>query len=768
MSFGYAIGDFATLAGIALDIVQNTRKACGAHDNLTREVNKDSRRDELATLAQDCRHVLRVLSQILEKYNALSDEKRSVTKLWQRVRFGNGEMQDLGKIRSELATYTQAITLFLNMLTVGSQGKVEKFMDTQGKDTMELKRSLNWITAKMQASESHEEKSILTSYSEDDKLVWKAFRRELVQEGFSSRSLGRHKDIIKQYILELGTRGLLDETLYPESQTTVESESAELSAEEPSTVSFEHTDFDALDPSSDDTSEATASAIEDNDSDAEVSQQEVKLTTQENSNQDDVLDTEEQEYDSDSSSQSTSSYDGPNIHLNDIQTDVGIVQDDLPSNSLTSQTIQPTEKEAVEGSGNNYSASVEDIKDEDLIQGAHPNCSTEYIHSHTPSPPDRLIHKRPSPEGPDARTSHIPKDRRGESPNRHEEQPELKYDPISDRLPLEDASNFRSEFQGLPKNLNFSHPEMKSVTRRFKNPSKTKNKRTNKNFAKISDKDPSVRSSDPNNSVPKPLAEQVASLVHEFSSLASKHASEQSLETVPRWTEIDAGSWLDPKELPFFEWPLNTSRQLERLLMSQVKQMIDNHLLWLDERLYKITVEDCTIYSFGAELAQEAMKQMMDNRKDMKAIAYTIGSHQSSLIDQEEKSAKIRINRRILDAASYERKADGMYSFALSQPPVSGMIMLEIMNGGLVEKLTQQERERNARARSLFRLYHAFAKKLLVYARYNCDRQLFIFEEVRSLARANLFGKAPGQLLLKFKREKGVWIGDQYFSNDKE
>jgi hypothetical protein len=91
---------------IASNVVQNARKACGAHDGLTREVTclyvvlqrlqkeaakpqsllnstGDNRKDELNTQIQDCSVVLRVLSQILDKYNALSAEKRSVTKLWQ-------------------------------------------------------------------------------------------------------------------------------------------------------------------------------------------------------------------------------------------------------------------------------------------------------------------------------------------------------------------------------------------------------------------------------------------------------------------------------------------------------------------------------------------------------------------------------------------------------------------------------------------------------------------------------------------------------------
>ncbi|KAG4438412.1 hypothetical protein IFR05_006118 [Cadophora sp. M221] len=233
MSFGFSIGDFNLLTNLARHTVDNAREACGAHDSLTREVNslhvvlqrlqlevskpdsilnhtEDNRRKELGTLARDCRRVLNVLSSVLEKYNALSEEKRSVTKLWKQIRFGNGEMQDIGNIRMELSTYTQAITLFLNLLAMGELGKVGRYMETHGEELREIRHSLHWVVATAQAK-SHEEKSILTSYTEDDKGVWKEFRRELIREGFSSKTLGRYKKTIKSYVLELGERGALDE-----------------------------------------------------------------------------------------------------------------------------------------------------------------------------------------------------------------------------------------------------------------------------------------------------------------------------------------------------------------------------------------------------------------------------------------------------------------------------------------------------------------------------------------------------------------------------
>ena len=247
MSFGYSVGDFILLTQLAYGVVQNARKACGAHHKLAREIgslhivlghievevskpdsilnnNEDNRRRELEKLARHCERVLRVLKQILDKYNALSEERRSVTKLWQKVRFGNGEMLDLGVIRAELATHTQALNMFLNLLSIGSQGKVEKYMDAHGEELRDIKHSLHWVTSSMQAK-SHEENSILTTYGDDDKAIWKAFRRELIEEGFSGQLLDRHKSTIKNYVMELGERGALDEPIQQTPEEDIEAQS---------------------------------------------------------------------------------------------------------------------------------------------------------------------------------------------------------------------------------------------------------------------------------------------------------------------------------------------------------------------------------------------------------------------------------------------------------------------------------------------------------------------------------------------------------------
>lgn len=233
MSFGYSISDVISLTQIAWTVVQNSRKACGEHDELTHEVSSlhvvlkrlqrevakpenpvnkpgDSYWEELEFIARGCHRVLKILDQILKKYNALSEVERSGRKLWQKIKFGNGQMADLADYRSKVVYYTSAMSLWLNMVSIGTMGSVEKQMNDAGGDLKEIKEAVNGIAAHLMAKD-RSEGSVLTAYPDDDKAIWKELRRELIGEGFSSSIIGKHKHLIKAYIEELGTRGLLDD-----------------------------------------------------------------------------------------------------------------------------------------------------------------------------------------------------------------------------------------------------------------------------------------------------------------------------------------------------------------------------------------------------------------------------------------------------------------------------------------------------------------------------------------------------------------------------
>lgn len=129
MSFGWSGSDVFLLAQLAWRTYQNSWEACGKHDELTRvalrshailqrleqEVAKpespiyragETSKEQLERIASDCEVVLKKLDGIVTAYASLSDDKRSARKIWQRVRFGNGQMADLGDLRSQLVLYT--------------------------------------------------------------------------------------------------------------------------------------------------------------------------------------------------------------------------------------------------------------------------------------------------------------------------------------------------------------------------------------------------------------------------------------------------------------------------------------------------------------------------------------------------------------------------------------------------------------------------------------------------------------------------------------
>ena len=240
MAFGWSASDVLALGQMAFKVVQSSRKACGEYDELTREVTAlhavlqrleveiskpnspinrqdDANSIELQDIAKDCRKVLRILDIILDKYNALDEDQRRGRRLWQKIKFGNGEMNDLADIRLKVVFYTSAMTFYLNLVNVGTLGRMEEQMNVTGGVVKEIQVAVNQITIQAISKNNHEG-SILTTYSSDDKTVWKEFRRELIQSGFSSSELQRHKNIIQAYVKELGSRGILDEQIAETSE----------------------------------------------------------------------------------------------------------------------------------------------------------------------------------------------------------------------------------------------------------------------------------------------------------------------------------------------------------------------------------------------------------------------------------------------------------------------------------------------------------------------------------------------------------------------
>ena len=239
MSFGWSVSDIASLVQLAYKTSQGARAACGQYDDLTREtsslhvvlnrlqveaakpgnpINKDKAHGkELAVIADGCKDILTQLDKVLVKYNALSEQERSVRRLWKKIKFGNGVVADVAALRSKITYYASSLTLFLNMISLGTIGNIEAKMDKAGGDLQDIKTAVNHITAHLMAT-AGEEGSVLTAHTNDDRGAWRELRRRLLEDGFQDSLVRKHMDIIMAYVKELGDRGMYDNTTIHEAE----------------------------------------------------------------------------------------------------------------------------------------------------------------------------------------------------------------------------------------------------------------------------------------------------------------------------------------------------------------------------------------------------------------------------------------------------------------------------------------------------------------------------------------------------------------------
>jgi len=149
---------------------------------------------QLAPIIGDCDFTLRQLDGLLQKYGRLGSDgggssPSSPRILWDKVRFGSNEMDQLGTIRVKLISHKTSLTLFLDTIQLHQSGKMSTTLDNHGGQLDVILDKVDSIAARM----GQKSGSIMTSYDDDDKEVWKQFRRELVAEGFSSSVLQQHK-----------------------------------------------------------------------------------------------------------------------------------------------------------------------------------------------------------------------------------------------------------------------------------------------------------------------------------------------------------------------------------------------------------------------------------------------------------------------------------------------------------------------------------------------------------------------------------------------
>ncbi|RDW72197.1 hypothetical protein BP5796_08231 [Coleophoma crateriformis] len=262
MSFGFSVGDCILLLQIARDSYENCRAAGSEYTEIAREVKSlysvlkilrdeaektespllrresESMKTELSLATEGCKHILEDLQTLLARYKGLSgDGEEKVNagrKLWHRIRFGS-KIQALAEVRRKIITYTSTITVLLDAMQLKATGRLEDSSGRLEETTVRIEGTTTRVEGKINEiantflamrnaivndelraraqprGSSNISLMSLSTYNDDDKVVWQEFRREMAVKGFKSHHLERHKDILRAYMLKLAQCGVLDQ-----------------------------------------------------------------------------------------------------------------------------------------------------------------------------------------------------------------------------------------------------------------------------------------------------------------------------------------------------------------------------------------------------------------------------------------------------------------------------------------------------------------------------------------------------------------------------
>ena len=223
MSFGFSPSDIVTLLKLVTKTYQGWKNACGEYADITSmldglcivlgrirdEANKptsllarnDADREELGDVLRGCRKTVQELNAVVVKFKSLSSSRK---KNWDRLRLG---VKNLNDLRAKLTQHTTTITAYLEAVGLGSLARIEDRLSTLPN---EILQGIDGLAAEIRAG--RREGSVMTTYEDDEKDVWKQFRRELITtDGIKSSTIHKYKPLIKQYLRRLAEEGSLEE-----------------------------------------------------------------------------------------------------------------------------------------------------------------------------------------------------------------------------------------------------------------------------------------------------------------------------------------------------------------------------------------------------------------------------------------------------------------------------------------------------------------------------------------------------------------------------
>lgn len=242
MSFGFSPSDIVALVNITSKAYQGWKHACGEYSEVTgsldsllivlhrieTEASKPNSvllrttndEHDLKDIFSNCEPTVRELHSIVTRYKSLGTSRE---KNWDKLRFG---VKNLDPLRVKLAQHIATIAAYLDAVGLGALGRIERDINSLPRRIL---APIEALVADIRAG--RREGSIMTTYSDDEKDVWKQFRRELIGDGLRSSVIHKYKPLIRKYLKELAERGELEE-LPPDGEILAESDRSSFTATE--------------------------------------------------------------------------------------------------------------------------------------------------------------------------------------------------------------------------------------------------------------------------------------------------------------------------------------------------------------------------------------------------------------------------------------------------------------------------------------------------------------------------------------------------------
>lgn len=233
MSFGFSPSDIVTLITLSTKAWKSWRNACGDYTDITSTLHSlqlTLRRvsqhfpatkapadqdhvspEDFARLTQDykdLRHILRgctrvvvELQEVVDRHSGMKAIDRQTT--WARLKFASKNLQSL---RSKVSEHTQQLAIFLQAIELSTIDRLDCVVkDLPNVIADRLPIAIGRLIDSRMADLASARGSALTAYEDDDKQVWKQFRRNMIKAGIRSDAIKDHRSELEAFLSSLIT-----------------------------------------------------------------------------------------------------------------------------------------------------------------------------------------------------------------------------------------------------------------------------------------------------------------------------------------------------------------------------------------------------------------------------------------------------------------------------------------------------------------------------------------------------------------------------------